>query len=115
MLEGGEAEVSIVFIDICDFPSFAGRASARETVTYLNEFFGLVVPLINRHGGHANKFVGDGVMGVFGAPDRLADHADRALQAARAVAPAVEARYGDGLPAGIGVNSGPGSAGAPRR
>ena len=112
MLEGEEAEVSIVFIDICDFTSFAGRASARETVTYLNDFFGLVVPLINRHGGHANKFVGDGVMGVFGAPDRLADHADRALEAACAVAHAIDARYGDDLRAGIGVNSGPVSAGS---
>ena len=81
-------------------------------MAYLNDFFGLVVPLINRHGGHANKFVGDGVMGVFGAPDRLADHADRALEAACAVAHAIDARYGDDLRAGIGVNSGPVSAGS---
>ncbi len=112
MLEGEEAEVSIVFIDICNFTAFAERASARETVTYLNDFFGLVVPLINRHGGHANKFVGDGVMAVFGAPDRVADHADRAVEAACAVARAVHARYGEDLKAGIGVNSGPVSAGS---
>src|SRR5437588_4021876 len=111
MLEGEEAEVSIVFIDICDFTAFAERASARETVAYLNDFFGLVVPLLNEHGGHANKFVGDGVLGVFGAPDRLSDHADRALAAACAVAIATEVRYGDGLRAGVGVNSGPVSAG----
>ncbi|TML33240.1 MAG: adenylate/guanylate cyclase domain-containing protein [Actinobacteria bacterium] len=112
MLEGEEAEVSIVFIDICDFTAFAERASARETVAYLNDFFGLVVPLLNEHGGHANKFVGDGVLGVFGAPDRLSDHADRALAAACAVAIATEVRYGDGLRAGVGVNSGPVSAGS---
>jgi adenylate cyclase len=111
MLEGEEVEVSVIFIDICDFTSYAERSSARETVTYLNDFFGLVVPIINRHGGHANKFVGDGVLGVFGAPIRLADHADRALAAACEVASSIEDRYGDALRAGVGVNSGPVSAG----
>ncbi|HEX8074211.1 MAG TPA: adenylate/guanylate cyclase domain-containing protein [Thermoleophilaceae bacterium] len=112
MLEGEEVEVSIVFIDICDFTSYAERASARETVSYLNDFFGLVVPLLDRHRGHANKFIGDGVLGVFGAPERLRDHADRALEAACEIALAVEDRYGDRLRMGIGINSGPVSAGS---
>src|SRR5437764_6969505 len=81
MLEGEEVEVSIVFIDICDFTAFAERSSAREVVTYLNDFFGLVVPVLGKHGGHANKLSGDGVLGVSGAPERLRDHADRALGA----------------------------------
>src|SRR5207253_3826487 len=102
MLEGEEVEVSVIFIDIFDFTAFAERSSARETVAYLNDFFGLVVPIINRHGGHANKFIGDGVLGVFGAPERLRDHADRALAAACEIAPAVEERYGDELPMGVG-------------
>src|SRR5439155_18220057 len=67
LLEGEDVEVTVMFVDIRDFTSFAERASARETVTYLNDFFGLVVPIIERHHGHANKFIGDGVMGVFGA------------------------------------------------
>jgi class 3 adenylate cyclase len=65
-----------------------------------------------RHGGHANKFVGDGVLGVFGAPDRLADHADRALEAACDIARAVEERFGDRVAIGIGINSGPVIAGS---
>jgi hypothetical protein len=40
------------------------------------------VPVLVRHGGHANAFVGDGLLGVFGTPVRLADHADRAMAAA---------------------------------
>src|SRR2546423_8602884 len=112
MLEGEEVEVSIVFIDICDFTAFAERASARETVAYLNDFFGLVVPILGRHRGHANKFVGDGVLGVFGAPDRLRDHADRALAAACEGALSAEDRYGGDLRLGVGFNSGPVSAGS---
>jgi class 3 adenylate cyclase len=112
MLRGEEVEVSVVFIDICNFTTFAERASARETVQYLNEFFGLVVPILAGHGGHANKFIGDGVLGVFGAPERVRDHADRALEASCEIALAVEERYGDELGMGAGINSGPVSAGS---
>jgi adenylate cyclase len=112
LLEGEELEVSIVFVDICNFTAYAERSSARETVTYLNDFFGLVVPILDRHGGHANKFIGDGVLGVFGAPERRRDHADRALEAACEIALSVEDRYGERLQMGAGINSGPVSAGS---
>ena len=62
-------------------PSPSG-ASAHEVVARLNELFERVVPVLARHGGHANKFVGDGLLAVFGAPERLEDHADRAVAAA---------------------------------
>jgi class 3 adenylate cyclase len=112
MLEGEEVEVSVVFIDICNFTAFAERASARETVTYLNDFFHVVVPILAKHHGHANKFIGDGVLGVFGAPERLPDHADRALEASCEIALAVEDRYRGDLRMGAGINSGPVSAGS---
>jgi class 3 adenylate cyclase len=112
MLEGEEVEVTVVFFDICNFTAFAERASARETVAYLNDFFGVVVPLLDRHGGHANKFIGDGVLGVFGAPEKLHDHADRALEAACEIALTVEERYDGDLRMGAGINSGPVSAGS---
>jgi adenylate cyclase len=112
LLEGQEVEVSIVFIDIRDFTAFAEDASARETVAYLNDFFGVAVPIMTEHRGHANKFIGDGILGVFGAPERLSDHADRAVHASCAIARAVEDRYGDDLRIGVGINSGPVSAGS---
>jgi adenylate cyclase len=112
LLEGEEVEVSVLFVDIRDFTPFAEAASAAEAVARLNQFFGLVVPIVTKHGGHANKFVGDGVLGVFGAPDRLADHADRALEAACELAEAVEEKFGDRLQIGIGINSGPVIAGS---
>jgi adenylate cyclase len=112
LLEGDEVEVSVLFVDIRDFTPFAESASAAESVARLNEFFDLVVPILIKHGGHANKFVGDGVLGVFGAPDRLRDHADRALEAACEIAEAVEERFGGRLGIGIGINSGPVIAGS---
>ena len=106
VLEGEDVEVTVLFLDIRGFTAFAERSSAREVVTRLNDFYDLVVPILLKHGGHANKFVGDGLLGVFGAPDRRPDHADRAVAAALDIAGKVRERYGD-LYIGIGVNSGP--------
>jgi class 3 adenylate cyclase len=111
-LEGEDVELTVMFVDMCNFTAFAERSSARETVALLNELFGLVVPILVRHGGHANKFIGDGVMGVFGAPNRLDDHARRAVDAACEIAGTVEDHFGERLRIGIGVNSGPASVGS---
>jgi adenylate cyclase len=105
-LEGEELEVSVLFMDIRDFTSYAEEASAREVVARLNDLYECVVPVISRHGGHANKFSGDGLLAVFGAPERLADHATRAVAAALEIAQTVRERYGDELRVGLGVNSG---------
>ena len=112
LLEGQEVEVTVLFVDVRDFTPFAEHSSARETVAFLNDFFDIVVPVLLAHGGHANKFVGDGVLGVFGAPDRLADHADRALEAARQIVEAVDRRFGGEVSIGIGLNSGPVAVGS---
>jgi adenylate cyclase len=105
-VEGEEVEVTVLFVDIRDFTAFAERASAREVVAELNRFYDYVVPLLGHHGGHANKFVGDGLLGVFGAPDRLPDHADRAIDAALQIAEVVDEAYERRIAIGIGVNSG---------
>jgi class 3 adenylate cyclase len=111
VLEGDEVEVSVLFLDIRGFTAFAERSSAREVVTALNDFYEVVVPILIRHRGHANKFIGDGLLGVFGAPDPVSDHADRAVAAALEIAATVKERYGESLAIGIGVNSGPVVAG----
>jgi adenylate cyclase len=110
-IEGEEMEVTVVFVDIRDFTSFAERASAREAVAYVNDFLELVVPIVTRHGGNANKFIGDGLLAVFGAPARLSDHADRAVAAAGEMAARVRGRFGKRLRIGVGVSSGPVLAG----
>jgi class 3 adenylate cyclase len=69
--------------------------------------FEIAVPCVTEHGGHANKFMGDGLLAVFGAPDRLEDHADRAVAAAREIARHLAELFGDQVRFGIGINSGP--------
>jgi len=106
VLQGEEVEVTVLFLDIRGFTAFAEREGAAEAVARLNEFYELVVPVIAEHGGHANKFVGDGLLAVFGAPDALEDHADRCVAASLAIARKVEERNGGRVSIGIGVNSG---------
>ncbi len=111
VLEGEELEVSILFVDIRGFTAFAERSSAHEVVARLNDYYERLVPVLLRHGGHANKFVGDGLLGVFGAPDRLPDHADRAVAAALEMVALVRDAYRGEVRIGVGVNSGPVVAG----
>lgn len=98
--------VTVCFIDIRGFTTFADRSTAREAVDFLNEFFELVVPIVAEHGGHANKLLGDGLLAVFGAPRPLPDHPDRALAAAVEILASVESHFGERCRIGIGVNSG---------
>ena len=105
-LAGKEVEVSMVFVDIRDFTSFAGRCHPSEVVATLNCLFEEIVPIISRHGGHVDKFVGDGLLAVFGAPERLVDHADRALEAAVAIDRCARRRFEGDLEIAIGIDSG---------
>jgi adenylate cyclase len=105
-LQGEEIEASVLFLDVRGFSQFAERAAAQEVVACLNQLYEAVVPVIQKHGGHANKFVGDGLLAVFGAPERHADHAARAVAAARDIAKLVQEGVGGELRVGLGVNSG---------
>ncbi|WP_249012192.1 adenylate/guanylate cyclase domain-containing protein [Conexibacter sp. DBS9H8] len=105
-LEGEERQISILFLDIREFTAFSERARPRDVMALLNEFWELVVPVLLRWGGHANKFIGDGLLGVFGAPDELLDHALAATSAALEIADLVSARYDGTINVGIGVNTG---------
>jgi adenylate cyclase len=106
-IEGEAAETTIMFIDIVGFTTMAESAHPADVVTDLNDFFGVVIPVVERYGGHANKLLGDGLMAVFGVPQPLSDHASRAVAAACEIAAALRSRYEGKLEAGIGLNSGP--------
>jgi class 3 adenylate cyclase len=110
-LAGEELEVSVMFLDVRDFSAFAERSAPTEVVALLNDLWELVVPLLLRHGGHANKFIGDGLLAVFGAPEHRPDHARRAVGAALEIADSVASRFEGRIAVGIGVNSGPVVAG----
>jgi class 3 adenylate cyclase len=103
---GAEMDVSLLFCDVRDFTSFSAAAEAREVVARLNQLFESVVPIIAAHGGHVNKFIGDGLLAVFGAPEPHADHAERAVRCAIAMAQRVNHGSDGLLSIGIGVNSG---------
>lgn len=106
MLRGEEVDATVMFLDVRGFTSFVEQSQAQDVVATLNRLFELIIPIIQDHGGHVNKFLGDGLLAVFGAPTRFEDHADRAVQAAIETARAVQEEFGDELRVGIGLNSG---------
>ncbi|WP_237744879.1 adenylate/guanylate cyclase domain-containing protein [Kribbella catacumbae] len=104
-LGGEERFVAVLFVDLVGSTELAAVRPPTEVVQLLNRFFELVVDEVDRHGGFVNKFAGDAVLAVFGAPAELPDPAGSALQAGRALA----RRLADELPeatAGIGVTAG---------
>ncbi|OBF63356.1 cyclase [Mycobacterium sp. 852002-51971_SCH5477799-a] len=103
---GERREVTVMFVDIRDFTPFAEANSAEDTVARLNGLFGIVVPAVVDGGGHVNKFLGDGALAVFGAPNDLANHADAAVTAAVLIHRLVAERFGGELRIGIGINTG---------
>jgi class 3 adenylate cyclase/CheY-like chemotaxis protein len=115
-----ELEVTVLFSDIRGFSTIAERLSAREIAEIVGRHFTAMAEIVVEHGGTIDKFQGDSVMVVFGAPDPLHDHAARALRCAIAM----QARQAelnaegwgtqavDGLHIGVGINSGLVIAGA---
>jgi class 3 adenylate cyclase len=103
---GIEVDVSILFCDVRNFTQFASDAEATEVVSALNRLFEAIVPIVARHGGHVDKFMGDGVLAVFGAPEGYPDHADRALAAGCEIVAAVDSGAAGELRVGVGINSG---------
>jgi adenylate cyclase len=103
---GERREVTLMFIDIRDFTPYAEANTAEDTVARLNALFEIVVPAVVDAGGHVNKFLGDGALAVFGAPNDLTDHADAALSVAMLLQRTVAERFSSTLRIGIGINTG---------
>lgn len=103
---GERREVTVMFVDVRDFTPFAEANTAEDTVARLNALFDIVVPTVVESGGHVNKFLGDGAMIVFGAPNDLTDHADAAVRAAVSIHRLVAQRFDGALRIGIGINTG---------
>jgi len=108
---GGKRQViSILFADIRGYSAFSERAEPEQVVEMLNTYFQLAADVIMAREGTLDKFLGDGVMAFFNAPQPQDDHVRRALDAAVALREAVAAwnnRQGQpGLTFGIGVHTG---------
>jgi adenylate cyclase len=103
---GGEARVvSVLFVDLVGSTAFAAERSPTEVVELLNRFFAIVVDEVDRRQGLVNKFIGDAVLAIFGAPVELPDHAAAALSAARVMAQRLAEEVPE-IEAGIGVATG---------
>jgi adenylate cyclase len=107
-LSGDERDVAILFIDLVGSTQLAATREPHEVARVLNDFFRIVVAQVDRRDGLVNKFQGDAVLAVFGAPLRIEDPASAALATARALGDELRR-----LPVdfGIGVSAGPVFAG----
>ena len=112
-LGGQKRHMTVLFSDIRGFTAASEKATPEAVVSQLNEYFGAMVEVLFRHRGTLDKFVGDMVMGLFGAPlpdDRHADHAvTAALDMTGTLDRLNETWRRDGRPElniGIGINSG---------
>jgi adenylate cyclase len=105
-LAGDQVDVSLLFMDVRGFTGYSEKLGPQEVVASLNALYERVVPIVTEHGGHANKFIGDGLLAVFGAPVRLEEHADQAVAAALEIGALNDSRHFSGLSVGVGVNSG---------
>jgi adenylate cyclase len=110
----GEARpCTVLFSDIRGFTSMSEAIPAREMVDMLNEYFELMVDIIFKYQGTLDKFVGDEIMALYGAPVSYGDDAVRAVRTALEMYQVLEAlnvrREADGkqpIKIGIGINTG---------
>jgi adenylate cyclase len=109
-LGGEERHVAVVFIDIIGSTHLVTSRPAADVVQLLNRFFAVIVEEVDRHHGLVNKFEGDAVLAVFGAPNHLDRPEDQALGAARAIARRLDSEVPE-CKAGIGVTAGNAVAG----
>lgn len=117
-LGGERRELTVLFSDIRGFSSFSETLEPEVLSAYLNEYLTPMTELVMGEGGMLDKYIGDAVMAVYGAPIDLEHHARHACDTALAMLKALEPLNAHwkqrGLPdiaIGIGVNSGPMSVG----
>jgi class 3 adenylate cyclase/tetratricopeptide (TPR) repeat protein len=106
---GERRQVTVVFADLAGYTAWGQQLDAEEVHALLEQFFDRADRIIQEHGGHIDKHIGDCVMGVFGAPIAHGDDAERAARAALAISaaiPDVVARVGRPIGIHIGVAGG---------
>jgi adenylate cyclase len=124
-LHSDRRQLSVMFADLRNFTRFAESRQPEEVVEVLNQYLDVMVNIIFEYQGTLDKFLGDGLLALFGTPLPQADHPCRAVQAALAIQDAIRTlnaqrcRRGEmTLDLGIGINSGEaivGNIGSDRR
>ena len=101
-LGGERRELTILFTDLANFTAMSEGQTPEQTVAILTEYFGAMTPIIHRHGGTVDKFIGDAIMAFWGAPLPDGAHAEHAVRAAIDMQAAMDALVQDfaarGLP-----------------
>ncbi|MCD6384937.1 adenylate/guanylate cyclase domain-containing protein, partial [Candidatus Sumerlaeota bacterium] len=111
---GSKRMVTIMFADIRGFTSWSEQLTPERTVELVNTFYDIVSGIIFSHGGQINKFIGDEVMALFGAPIQKEDAEVQAILTAVEIQRAAQrlnnerivAEFGKPMHLGIGVNTG---------
>lgn len=118
VLSGERRQVTVLFCDVRGFTPMSERLAPEEVVLLLNDFYTLMIETTFQYDGTLDKFLGDAVMAVFGAPMAHPDHSARAIRTALAMQEGItglnERRARDGKEAisvGIGVSAGEAVAG----
>lgn len=112
-LYGEEKELTVLFSDIRGFTTFSENLSPKEIVSILNEYFRRMAKIVFKYDGVLDKFIGDAIMVVFGAPIIQANHAERAclcsldmIEEANRFSKEQAAKGKNQLKIGIGINTG---------
>ncbi len=112
-IETGRREVTLLFSDIRGFTTLSETRKPEEVIALLNRYFSLQVDVVFRHGGSLDKFIGDCIMAIWGAPLDDADHARHAVACALDMADTLQAFKRElgaehiDFDVGIGLHSGP--------
>ncbi len=117
-LTGERRQVTVLFCDVRGFTPMSERMSPEDVVLLLNDFYNLMIETTFKHDGTLDKFLGDAVMAVFGAPIAHPDHSARAIRTALAMQEGIgglnarRAQQGkEPIAVGIGVSAGEAVAG----
>ena len=113
MLAGERYQVTVLNSDIAGFSRLSQSMGAEELLEFLNDYFRRMIEVVLAHGGNIDKFQGDGMLVVFGAPNPMQDHAEQAFKAAQGMVREIDRLnrelVGRGKPAisvGIGLDTG---------
>ncbi len=117
-LQGEQREIAVLFVDAVNFTRLSASLDAESTFRLVNDFLSHLVAAVHRYDGLVDKFTGDGLMAVFGAPRAHENDAELAVRAALDMQRAMEdfavearARIGAPLQVRIGIHVGPAVAG----
>ncbi|KJS81859.1 MAG: hypothetical protein JL57_25780 [Desulfosporosinus sp. BICA1-9] len=111
---GVRKDITLIFVDIRGFTPLSEAMEPEDIIKILNDYLDLCSRAVFAYEGTIDKFIGDGVMSIFGAPIEQEDHPERAIRAALQMqresgnlAKRLQEQYGRSVSFGIGINSGP--------